>query len=80
MFQILNLTAILILGRSIVYIYKVGGKSICWVFQYNDCGENLWKFLGTFLLVPNFQNIIGSVPMTQGLDPYFILGSFFNFF
>ena len=23
-----------------------------------DSGENLWKFLGTFLLVPNFQNII----------------------
>ena len=30
-------------------------------------------------MVPNFQNIIGWVPMTQGLDPYFILGSFFIF-
>ena len=37
--------------------------------------ENLWKFLGTFLLVPNFQNMIGWVPMTQGFNPYFILGS-----
>ena len=44
-------------------------QSICWVFQYNNCAENLWKYLGTFLLVPNFQNMIGWEPMTQGLTP-----------
>ena len=45
-------------------------------FKHNDCGENLWKFLRTFLLVPNFQNMIGWVPMMiQGFNPYFILGS-----
>ena len=27
-------------------------------FQYNDCGKNLWKFLGACLLVPYHQNII----------------------
>ena len=29
------------------------------IFQYNDCGENLWKFLASFLLVPYFHNLIG---------------------
>ena len=38
--------------------------------------RNLWKFLGTFLWVPNFQNMIGWVPITQGFNPYFILGSY----
>ena len=28
-------------------------------------------------MVPNFPNMIGWVPMTQGFNPYFILGSFF---
>ena len=28
-------------------------------------------------MVPNFQNMIGWVPMTQGFNPYFILGSHF---
>ena len=37
--------------------------------------ENLWKFLGTFLWVPYYQNMIEWVPMTQGFNPYFILGS-----
>ena len=26
------------------------------LFQYNDYGKNLWKFLGIFLLVHYFQN------------------------
>ena len=38
-------------------------------FQQNDGGKNLWKFLGTFLWVPYFQNIIGWVPMTRGFNP-----------
>ena len=42
-----------------VSISKALGKSVCWVFQHNDCGENLWKFQGIFLLVPYFQNLIG---------------------
>ena len=27
-----------------VSIYKTLGKFICWVFQYNVCWKNLWKF------------------------------------
>ena len=47
-----------------VSISKTLGKFICWVFQYNDCWKNLWKFLGTFLPVHYFQNMIEGVPLT----------------
>ena len=58
-----------------VSIYKTLGKFICWVFQYNVCWKNLWKFLGVFLLVHYFQNEIKWMPLTRGYIPYFILGS-----
>ena len=60
---------------TMVSISKTLGKFICWVFQYNVCWKNLWKFLGAFLLVPYFQNMIEWVPLTQGYTTYFILGS-----
>ena len=46
-----------------VSISKTLGK-----FQYNNCWKNLWKFLGTFLLVHYFQNMIGWAPFTQGYN------------
>ena len=41
-----------------------------------NCGTNLWKFLGAFLLVPYFQDYDRWVPLTWGYTPYFILGSY----
>ena len=60
---------------TMVSISKTLGKLICWVFQYNICWNFFWKFLGAFLLVPYFQNMIEWVPLTQGYTTYFILGS-----
>ena len=56
-----------------VSISKTLGIFICWIFQYNDYWKNLWKFLGAFLLVPYFHNMIEWVPLTWGYTPYFIL-------
>ena len=41
-----------------VSISKTLVKFICWVFQYKVCGKNVLKFLGAFLLVPYFHNMI----------------------
>ena len=59
----------------IVSISKILGKCIHWVFQYNICWKNLWKFLGDFLLVHYFQNMIEGAPLTWGYTLYFILDS-----
>ena len=59
-----------------VLVYKRLGKFICWVFQYNGYWKNLWKFLGVFLMVPYFQNMIEWMPRTRGYTPYFILGKY----
>ena len=40
-FQIDNLTPFLTSGVYRAYKSTIKGKFICWVFQYNDCGENL---------------------------------------
>ena len=53
----------------ILIIQNMRKKSIWWVFQYNDCGKNLWKFLGTFLLVPYFQNMIDGCLSLGALPP-----------
>ena len=58
-----------------VSIYKILGKFICRVFQYNVCWKNLRKILGVFLLVYYFQNKIKWMPLTRGYIPHFILGS-----
>ena len=55
-----------------VSISKTLGKFICWVFQYNDCWKNLWKFLGVFLCLWYFQNIIEWACLTLGYTPYSI--------
>ena len=74
-FQIYNLTMFLPSGGYRALISTIWGKFICCFFQYNDCGGNLWKFLGAFLLVHYFQIMIERVPLTRGYSPYFILGS-----
>ena len=71
-----------------VSISRTIGKFTCWVFRFNECWKNLWKFLGSFLLVPYFQNMIERVPHTRGYTPFIIQHSdsfflrhyhFFNF-
>ena len=42
--------------------------------------KNLWEFLGDFLLVQYFQNMIEGVPLTWGHTPLFHFGLKFFFF
>ena len=56
------------------YSLKYEENLIAGFFNTTIVGK-LWKFLGTFLWVPYFQNMIGWVPMTRGFNPYFMLGS-----
>ena len=72
--KIENLTTFFTSGGNRAYIYTILGKCVCWVLQYNNCGTNIWKFLGDFLLDHYFKNLIEGVPHTRGHTPYFILG------
>ena len=58
-----------------VSISKTLGKFICWVFKYNVCLKNLWKFLGAFLLV---HYLVGA--QDSGLHPLFHFGLKYTFF
>ena len=73
-FQIENLTTIFTSGGNRALIYTISGKCVCWILQYNNCGKNLCKFIGDFLLDHYFHNKIEGVPVTRGHTPCFVLG------
>ena len=60
--------------QHIMKIHLLGFPIITFV------GNFFWKFLGVFLVVPFFQNMIEWMLCTRGYTPYFILGSNKYFF
>ena len=63
--------------------YSLNIQNIWKIYLLGFSIQRLWgkslEISRNFLWVPDFQNMIGWVPMTQGFNPYFILGSYIFF-